>query len=265
MVLPATGSSISYAQIQTEMGGANPISVSEYYQNSASGYCSGVTGIPSIGSAISASHFLGKSANTSALMTTSGQVGYYTGESWNGTRWTDLSGANNHVVTKTGTIGTTTYPGTSLRYMYGDVNAALTFPSAILPPTYTLFYIAKYNGTNQTRIVTSANPYVNWLSGFWEGKTGVAWHGGFITQSTTNVHSGWFQATDMNRIFRSAKVNRTIGTPSGSYAAPLGINNGFAGSEYSDWAVACVIVYNRTLTATEYVNIENELAVTYKL
>jgi hypothetical protein len=33
MVLPAVGSSISFSQIQTEFGGVNPITISEYYNN----------------------------------------------------------------------------------------------------------------------------------------------------------------------------------------------------------------------------------------
>lgn len=59
MVLQSTGT-ISLSQIQTEFGGTNPINISEYYNNSASFYTQGVTGIPSINSTISFSHFLGK-------------------------------------------------------------------------------------------------------------------------------------------------------------------------------------------------------------
>ena len=61
MVLPSTGD-ISFASIQTEFGGANPIGLNEYYLNSVSGYVSGTgaTGIPTSGS-ISLLQFYGKS------------------------------------------------------------------------------------------------------------------------------------------------------------------------------------------------------------
>jgi hypothetical protein len=61
MVLPTTGNAISLSQVQTEMGGANPTSMSEYYANASSGYCTGITGIPNTGASISCSQFLGKS------------------------------------------------------------------------------------------------------------------------------------------------------------------------------------------------------------
>jgi len=41
-------------------GGTNPITMSEYYNNNASGFTTGVTGIPNSGATISISHFYGK-------------------------------------------------------------------------------------------------------------------------------------------------------------------------------------------------------------
>ena len=266
MVLQSTGP-ISFTQIQTEFGGSNPISLTEYYTNASGGYTTGVSGLPAIGSVINTAGFLGKAKTVSSYITsTSGLVGYYTGESWNGTQWTDLSGSGNNVVTKTGTINSATYPGTTHTYIYGNTAAKLTFPSTILPPTYTLFYVAKYNGTSQGRIFTGPNTVPNWLSGFWMAKTGLAYHNNWLTQSSTNIHSGWFQGTDQNNMYRSAKTNRTIAsTGSPSYVTTMTINGGWGGTELSDWAVACVIVYNRTLNSTEYTNIENELATKYVL
>ena len=59
MVLQSTGS-ITFSQIQTEFGGANPISMSEYYLNASSGYAANVSGIPNTGSELKCSQFLGK-------------------------------------------------------------------------------------------------------------------------------------------------------------------------------------------------------------
>jgi hypothetical protein len=63
MSLPASGQ-INISQLQNVMGGANPIYLSEYYQNASSGYTSGVTGIPNIGSTIRISNFYGKSKSS---------------------------------------------------------------------------------------------------------------------------------------------------------------------------------------------------------
>jgi len=59
MVLPDTGS-ISFQQIQTELGGSNPISLNEYYSDNSSRY-SYATAIPKTGNPISISHFRGVS------------------------------------------------------------------------------------------------------------------------------------------------------------------------------------------------------------
>jgi hypothetical protein len=59
MVLQSTGV-LSFTQIQTEFGGTNPISLSEYYTNAASGYTTGVTGLSATGAVINTTVFFGK-------------------------------------------------------------------------------------------------------------------------------------------------------------------------------------------------------------
>lgn len=66
MVLAATGP-LSFTQLQTEFGGTNPISMSEYYTNATPSYTNGVAGIPAMGSLISVSHFSGKAKPQSIL------------------------------------------------------------------------------------------------------------------------------------------------------------------------------------------------------
>jgi hypothetical protein len=62
MPTPVSGLPISFSDIQTEFGGADPINLDEYYQNSVPSYTLGVTGIPSVvGAAISIDMFYGKS------------------------------------------------------------------------------------------------------------------------------------------------------------------------------------------------------------
>jgi len=219
---------------------------------------------------VSASNAYNQTASTSLSVTeasglplpvTSGLVGYYTGESVIGLQWTDLSGSGNHVTSFSGIISTATFPGTSKSYLYGPSTSTMTFPSAILPSLYTLFYVAKYNGSSKGRIFNSTS--TNWLSGFHNGKAGVAYHMNWITAETDIHGTNWFQGTDQNSLFRSGKVSRTIANGGIPSSGALSINS-YVG-EQSDWAIATVIVYNRLLTNAEYTSVENYLETTYPI
>ena len=61
MPTPVSGLPISFSDIQTEFGGADPIGIEEYYQNAAISYTSGVAGIPNVNAIISMEMFYGKS------------------------------------------------------------------------------------------------------------------------------------------------------------------------------------------------------------
>lgn len=191
---------------------------------------------------------------------TSGLVGRYTPQSWTGSQWTDLSGSGNHVTTFSGTTSRTNwFPSTWQPFLSGGTTAIMTFPTAILPSTYTLFHVARYVGPNRARIFTGTGTGTNWLSGFWSGLSGVAFHSNWMTQSSTSVHGdNWIYSTDQNNLYRSLGVNRTTGTPGTPSFVRLTIN-GYAG-EVSDWAVATVLVFNRTLNSTEISNVESFLA-----
>lgn len=199
----------------------------------------------------------------------SGLVGYYTGESWNGTRWTDLSGQNNHVITVTNAVNIKSGVVGARQFIFGSTTENMTFPTAILPSTYTLFHISKYNGATKARIMNGKTR--NWLSGFWNNNNGVAYHEGWITKSdgTGQGHPDWVLSTDQNTTYKSNKVQRTGGYGAGVDGTKvtydnLALNTGLH-SEASDWAVACVIVYDRTLTAAEITQVENGLASSYNL
>jgi len=59
MPLTATGP-LKFSDIQTEFGGTNPISMSEYYKDAATGYASSVSDMSVIGTAIGVGKFRGK-------------------------------------------------------------------------------------------------------------------------------------------------------------------------------------------------------------
>jgi len=103
----------------------------------------------------------------------------------------------------------------------------------------------------------------NWLSGFHAGDTGVAYHNGWVTPSTGDLHGNdWVFSTDQRSLYRSNGVTR--GTGGGNLSAQLTVNYGpQQGSQSSTWAIAEIIVYNRTLNSTEYTNVENYLNMKY--
>jgi hypothetical protein len=201
-----------------------------------------------------------------------GLVGSYVAESFSNNQWLDVSGCNNHATSITGTVATSNVTSISglggLPYLAGDTSASVIFPNAILPINYTLFHVSRYNGTNQGRILTSPDLCNNWLSGHWSGKSGVAFHSNWITQSTNSMHgSNWVLSTDQNNLYRSGQSNRTSAVAGAiSYASNIGINPSNTGSlNKSDWAIANVLVYNRTLPSNQYLAIEDYLASRYSL
>lgn len=187
-------------------------------------------------------------------------IGLYTGENWDTINkiWRDISGSGNHCIENRSpnNIVKTILPNTNRTFIYGNVNAGIIFPAGILPAEYTLFYLAKYNGGSQGRIF---NGYTkNWLSGFHDTRSGVAYHEGWITSYTNNHGTSWVLGTDQNTLYRSNKINKTIS--GGNASDRLSINTRY---EFSDWAVACVLVYNRKLSLSEIQTVENEISSLY--
>ena len=145
-------------------------------------------------------------------------------------------------------------------YLSGTTASKLTWPTSILPPTYTLFHVAKYNNGVKGRILNGIN--LNWLSGFYAGASGVAYHNGWLTSYTVDCCGyNWVLSTDQNSLYRANRVQKST-SGGGAASAILGINQN---GDQSDWAVAAVIVFNRTLTSDEYNSVENWLSVACSL
>ena len=191
-----------------------------------------------------------------SLPITNGLVGWYKGEAWNGTSWPDLSGNGNDCTETKGTVRRT------FDYIYGGTGDGLQFPG-VLPSTYTLFHVARYNGSSKGRIFDGVT--ANWLSGFHYFKTGVAYHDGWLTtNSTTNFPLNEILiSTDQKSLYRGNGIDLTINSVTGSNKQ-LSINHGYYTgliyNELSDWAVWEVIVYDRELSLEEIKFVESYLS-----
>ena len=197
-----------------------------------------------------------------AMINISGLVAAYDGGSFTGTQWTDLSGAGNHAVAFRGgggTVSSDTLNGHSV--LEGTTSQGIKFPSE-LPTTYTLFHVTRYNGA-KARIFDGEKD--NWLSGFHYGDTGVAYHNGWVTPSSGNLHGNeWVLSTDMVSLFRSNGVERGTNSGTNTPNQRITINYGY-NSQYSDWQVAEILVYDRELTPAEYGSVESYLSAKYGL
>ena len=138
---------------------------------------------------------------------------------------------------------------------------------AIPPATYTLFHVARYNGTEGR--IFSGTGGTNWLSGFWSALSGQAFHMGWLTNNVTDYYAdNWVLSTDQNfryRGYSGGSSNESTGG-GGSNAGPsMVINGGSQPAEVSDWQIAEILVYASTLSATDYVQVENYFKGKYNL
>lgn len=189
-----------------------------------------------------------------------GLIAAYEGSTFSGTTWTDDIGTyDTSAYRGTPSISSTQLNGYDI--LEGTTSDGFQFPSGVLPSTYTLFHVTRYNGT-EGRVFDGVTS--NWLSGFHGGKAGVAYHDGWITAQTDHHGTDWVISTDQNSLYRSNGVQR--GTSGGSSSKQLSLNYGYYhSSEPSDWQCAEVIVFNRTLTQTEYEQVEQYLSLKYSL
>jgi hypothetical protein len=191
---------------------------------------------------------------------TAGLIAHYNADSWTGSRWTDLSGAGNHVTEVGGTSISVARPVGAPAYVYGARTAWMTFPAGILPSAqYTLFFVARYNGAARDRIFQGVNS--NWLSGFWRNRAGGACHGPceWITAwQGGDIHgSDWVLGSDRSNSFRSNGVDRTTNAANGCQAVDrLAINYGNHGQDSSDFAIQSILVYNVKLSDADVQRVE---------
>lgn len=90
---------------------------------------------------------------------------------------------------------------------------------------------------------------------FW-GRSGLAYHEGWLTQTTSDIHgSNWVLGVDQNYLFRhkSSGVGWSQSTGGGGAYPRLRISRW--GTEPSNWQCAEICVYNRHLSSSEYTQV----------
>jgi len=200
--------------------------------------------------------------SAAVLPVMSGLVAQYDAASWNATlnSWLDKSGNGNNT-SPADVRGTITYDSTN-GFLYGGVGDGVKLPSLGTTANYTFIHLAKYNNGVKKRIFQGVS--TDWASGFYTGKSGVAYHNGYITAQVDLYNYNWVISSDQRNLYRAHSVDFTAGTAgSPGFPTRIGLNFGQASTEYSDWAVAEVLVYNRVLSAAEMLSVENYIRVKY--
>lgn len=221
---------------------------------------------------------LPKAPAASLTLPVSGAYQQYMAQDFNALSkvWKDSSGNNRDATVAGGSpyVAINTAGTVNSRNDFYTVSGSTTDSISFgrMPTVSTVFHVARYNGSSKARIfnATAESPGSNWLSGFWNGLTGMAHHNQWNTQSTNSVtpQLDWLITTDQHaaddeNLVRFNGVDRTtnpIGiNPTGSW----GINIPVWYGEYSDYSVAEVIVYDRALSLTEIAQVEDYLTKKY--
>jgi len=199
-----------------------------------------------------------------------GYDGWYAGDSWASVvagRWTNkASPGTNDITSTSGTIAASIDTFTGQSYVYGGTTATLTLP--FVPATssspYTFFHVAKYNGVAKQRIFQGKT--FNWLSGYWQGNSGVAYHNNWVTATTSVEYdlTTWLLSADRPTNFRANMVDKTTLTVAAS-ADQIAVNTGNVAAEASDWAISEMIYYTRTLSDAEVILVERYLNEKYRV
>ena len=221
-------------------------------------------------------------SSAAVLPVTSGLLANFTADNYNASTkvWTNSASGGSGDATATAgaptkvSISANSFGNTkAFQAVEGVKTDTIDFGMAALPATYTFFSVARYNPATSTdysngattssvgrsRIFTSK--VGNWLSGFWAGFSGVAYHDGWKTSSTVDTHRNqWVLSSDVAsptyrssvyRSFSSAGPSTSTTNTADSVEHGLIINGGIFPLETSRFQIAAVISYNRILTAPE--------------
>jgi len=218
----------------------------------------------------------------------SGIAAVYTAQSYDPvtTTWYDLSGNKRHTSSVQNAAGInkgTTYSNQngvnkSFPTLWANANAGIRFPDSLdLNGSYTLFHVARRYGNTtggnaelRGRIFDGLGD--NWLSGFWGGYSGLAFHNGWLTQLNTDTHiNNWILSSDRLNNYRSNGVDRTTNAPTPGTVATSTLLTLHAGNytqvgaptETSTWVCSEVVFYQTELKNTQVAAVESALKTKY--
>ncbi len=184
-----------------------------------------------------------------------GLFSYYNSDSFLNGIWYDLTTNLNNVVYLSNNIQKNS------NFIYGDTSSFMIFPYDVLTNnSYTLFHLTKYNGNTKGRILQGLKN--DWTSGFLNNNAGVAYHGNWITDTKNVFNNDWVLSTDQLNLYRANMHNFTTSSSSNNILTQLAINTGYT-NEKSDWACACIIVFNRELSKDEILLMESWIVKKY--
>lgn len=147
--------------------------------------------------------------------------------------------------------------GAEMKHIYGDSQASFGFGD-ILPSTYTICSLSAYTGIAQGKILRAEE----WWHGHANGMAGSVFYGGkwVRNEETLNGTRSWIALCASNQqdyVFLDG-VQRAANFVGVGGHSLVGINDG-PRKEHSDWALAEVITWDRVLTRTEMVEVQNYL------
>lgn len=135
--------------------------------------------------------------------------------------------------------------------------------SALNNSAYTWFSVARYVNRTAKRIFESYDSSKSFTTGFFNGKSGVAYHGSWVTNLTDLNGLNWFVWMDQGSRIRNngmdvSRFKNSIKFP----AMSINWGNTFA-TEASAWQVAEIILYDYVINVTHIRMVEKYLGSKY--
>jgi len=189
--------------------------------------------------------------------------------------WSDSSGQGQNIVSVGGSPYISIDTATSVANSHSNQYAltGITTDSFKLPfaasSNYTIFSVARYtslNSANRYRIISTEGVSGNWLHGFYNGYTGWAYHGTTWITPIVSDNNGvpnstsWVISSDQQNLYRSMGSQKS--TSNGTVVSPVVAVNMY-NTEFSDWQIEELIVYNTQLSLSDIQAVEGYLTNQY--
>lgn len=193
-----------------------------------------------------------------------GLVAWYRSEDADGKAWPSSVGRYTaKLVSGFASVRTEAGNGASnaVQFLRGDSSARFDF-GAVVRPVFTMCSAARYTGGSRGRILQGSSG--NMLHGHWNNQVGVVYYDGWKTTPYRDAgNTNWAIVCTSNQggeVYYNAR-NVGNGARGAGGGRCLWVNQGAdGGGEHSDWAIAEVITWDRTLSSSELKTAYNYLA-----